>query len=205
MRGGYLAADTALHRLPAGAKLAGLALGSIALLPLQDPRLLALALALVLVPYAALGRRGMARLTQWAPLVPLLAIIGIIQALAETPAAALASVLRILAMVLMADLVTLSTRLDDMMEALGVVLRPLGAVGLDPRRLALAVALVLRFVPVLAASWRAREEAWRARSPRRPRLAVFAAFFAGALRGADQVAEALDARGFSSHRTRRRP
>jgi energy-coupling factor transporter transmembrane protein EcfT len=34
---------------------------------------------------------------------------------------------------------------------------------------------------------------------------VFAAFFAGALRSADQVAEALDARGFSSHRTRRRP
>ena len=205
MRGGYLAADTVLHRLPAGVKLAALGLGSLALLPLQDPRLLALALAAVLAPYAMLGRRGLSRLAQWAPLVPLLAIVGVIQALAETPAAALASILRILALVLMADLVTLSTRLDDMMAALGFVLRPLAVLGLDPRRLALAVALVLRFVPVLAQSWRAREEAWRARSPRRPRLPVFAAFFAGALRGADQVAEALDARGFSFLKDRRRP
>lgn len=205
MRGGYLSADTVLHRVAAGVKLAGLALGSIALLPLEDPRWLALALALVLAPYAMLGRRGIARLAQWTPLVPLLLVIGVIQALAETPAAALASVTRILAMVLMADLVTLSTRLDDMMAALGFVLRPLAVLGLDPRRLALAVALVLRFVPVLAQSWRAREEAWRARSPRRPRLPVFAAFFAGALRGADQVAEALDARGFCFTRDRRRP
>lgn len=206
MKGGYLARDSVLHRLPAGVKLVGLGVASVAILPLSDPRLLAVAFAAVLTVYGSLGRPGLARLRQWAPLVPLLILIGLLQAWTDSLAAAFASVLRIAVMVLLADLVTLSTRLEDMMDALGFILKPLAVFGLDARRLALAVALVLRFVPVLAASFQARAEAWRARSPRRPRLPVLAAFFAGALRSADQVAEALDARGFSNpaNRSRRR-
>ena len=206
MRGGYRARDSVLHRLPAGVKLIGLALASLALLPLGDPRLLALAFGTLLLVYASLGRAGLTRLRQWLPLVPVLALIGALQAWASALDMALASVLRILVMVLLADLVTLSTRLEDMMAAIGVALRPLAVFGLNPRRLALAVALVLRFVPVLASSFQARAEAWRARSPRRPRLPVLAAFLSGALKSADQVAEALDARGFSlppDHRSKR--
>lgn len=203
MKGGYLAMKSPLHRLPAGAKLIGLALVSIVILPVTDPRLLGLALAAVLAAYASLGRRGLARLFNWVPLLPLLLLIGVLQAWAVSVPAAASSVLRILVMVLIADLVTLSTRLEDMMDALGVVLRPLAVLGLDPRRLSLAVALVLRFVPVLAAQWQARTEAWRARSPRRPRLVLLVAFLAGALKSADQVAEALDARGFSQAKPRK--
>lgn len=204
MKGGYLTGDSLLHRLPAGVKLIGLALASIVILPVSDPRLLGLALAAVLAAYGSLGKRGVARLLHWLPLLPLLLLIGALQAWAVSASAAASSVLRILVMVLMADLVTLSTRLEDMMDALGVVLRPLSVFGLDPRKLALAVALVLRFVPVLAAQWQARTEAWRARSPRRPGLALLVAFLAGALKSADQVAEALDARGFS-HPPSRKP
>ncbi len=80
-------------------------------------------------------------------------------------------------------------------------LRPLGV---NPRKVALAAALVLRFVPVLAARWRAREEAWRARTRRRVPPRLVAAFLADVLRLADQVAESLDARGFDTAADRRR-
>ncbi|MFG1418224.1 energy-coupling factor transporter transmembrane protein EcfT [Xanthobacter sp. V0B-10] len=198
MIGGYLAGRSLLHRLPAGVKLAGLALLSMLLVPLEDPFLLAAALAVVLLVYAGFGRAGTARLLQWRPLLPVLALIGLLQLWAVSAEVAAASVLRILLMVLLADLVTLSTRLQDMMDALMAVLRPFERLGLDARRLSLAVALVLRFVPVLVAGWHGRAEAWRARSGRRPGLALVGAFFTGALKGADQVAEALEARGFSA-------
>lgn len=198
MIGGYLSGTSPLHRLPAGVKLIALAVLSILILPLTDPLLLALALAGIVMVYASFGRAGLDRIARWRSLLPLLAIIAVLQVWAASVEVAAASVLRIAVMVLLADLVTLSTRLQDMMDALAVPLRPLERFGLDPQRLSLAVALVLRFVPVLLETWRGREEAWRARSPRRPGLVLVGAFFSGALRAADQVAEALDARGFGT-------
>ena len=71
--------------------------------------------------------------------------------------------------------------------------------------MALAVALVLRFVPVLLMRWRAREEAWKARTHRRVPLRLVAAFVADILQFADGVAEALDARGFDVSTADRQP
>jgi biotin transport system permease protein len=75
------------------------------------------------------------------------------------------------------------------------LLRPLGV---NPRKMALAVALVLRFVPVLLTRWRAREEAWKARTRRRVPVRLVAVFLADILQLADRVAESLDARGFDA-------
>lgn len=202
MISGYLGGRTFLHRLPAGLKLAALAVLSLLILPLDDPRLLGCALAVTLAVYAGLGRPALARLGMLRPLLPLLALMVLLQAWSGDWtgagfAAGVASVLRILLMVLLADLVTLSTPLQQMMDVLETILTPLRPLGASPRKLALAVALVLRFVPVLLASWRGREEAWRARSTRRPSLALVPGFLAETLRLADHVAEALDARGFA--------
>lgn len=203
MIAGYLSGRSLLHRLPAGAKLIALAVLSVLIVPLDSPVLLAMALAGVLIVYCGFGRPGLRRLAQWRSLAPLLVVIFALQVWAASVEVAVASVLRICVMVLLADLVTLSTRMQDMMDALALPMRPLARFGLDPERIALAVALVLRFVPVLLDTWRGREEAWRARSPRRPGLALVGAFFSGALAMSDQVAEALDARGFGAPRRTR--
>jgi biotin transport system permease protein len=55
-------------------------------------------------------------------------------------------------------------------------------------------------VPVLLANWQARAEAWRARTGRRVSIRLVAPFVAETLRLADQVGEALDARGFDATR-----
>lgn len=202
MIAGYFSGRSLLHRLPAGVKLVALAVLSLLILPVTDPVVLAMVLAAVVIVYAAFGRPGLQRILAWRSLLPLLAVIFLLQAWAASLEVAVASVLRIVVMVLIADLVTLSTRLQDMMDALALPLRPLARFGVDPARFALAVALVLRFVPVLLDSWRGREEAWRARSPGRPGLVLVGAFFSGALAMADQVAEALEARGFGQPRER---
>ncbi|MGO4717156.1 CbiQ family ECF transporter T component [Bradyrhizobium sp. 2TAF24] len=196
MMGGYLARDTWLHRLPAGLKLVALAAVSLALLPVQDWRLLALCLAALVGLYAALGRAALQRLGLFRPLLPLLVIVGGLQGVFNQWQDGAVVVLRLLVMVLAADLVTMTTTMTALMDAVEPLFRLLRPFGVNARKIALAVALVLRFIPVLLANWRAREEAWQARSSRRVPLRIVVLFLAETLRLADHVAEALDARGY---------
>jgi len=191
-----LAPKTWLHRVPAGVKLVGLALLSVLLLPLGDWRILAGVLAIIAMVYAGFGRVGMARLKLLRPLLPLLAVVGGVQAASDGWNAGAVVIMRLLAMLLLADLVSMTTTMSALMEVLAPALRMLRPLGVNPRKMTLAVALVLRFVPVLLTRWRAREEAWKARTHRRIPPRLVAAFVADILQLADRVAEALDARGF---------
>lgn len=203
MMGGYLSSATWLHRLPAGLKLFIVAGMSIALLPVQDWRLLALCLALVTGIYGALGRDAVRRLGLLKPIVPLLVIIGGLQSFSSQWEDGASVVLRLLLMVLVADLITMTTTMSALMDAIEPLFRLLRPLGVNSRKIALSVALVLRFIPVLLDNWRAREEAWRARSQRRVPLRIVVLFLIETLRLADHVAEALDARGYG--RTRCQP
>ena len=142
------------------------------------------------------GGRPCRACTLLRPLLPFLLLIGALQVWFESWPAAVASTTRILLMILVASLVTLTTTMQTMVETLQPLMRPLRLAGINPRAPALAIALVIRFVPVLLASWQEREEAWRARTGRRASLRLIPAFVAETLRMADQIAEALDARGF---------
>lgn len=193
-----LAPKTWLHRVPAGFKLAGLALFSLLLLPVDDWRILAGVLAVVLVIYAGFGRAGLARLALLRPLIPLLVIVGCVQAFSSSWHAGVVISLRLLTMLLLADLVSMTTTMSALMDVLAPVFNLLRPLGINPRKMALAVALVLRFVPVLLTRWRAREEAWKARTHRRVPVRLVAVFLADILQLADRVAESLDARGFDT-------
>jgi biotin transport system permease protein len=193
---GYLAHPTWLHRVPAGVKLSLVAVASLAVLPVADPLALLAALGLTFLVYASLGRQAVSRLTLLRPLLPFFVLIGALQVWFESWPAAIASTTRILLMILVASLVTLTTTMQAMVGTLQPLMRPLRLAGINPRAPALAVALVIRFVPVLLASWQEREEAWRARTGRRASFRLIPAFVAETLRMADQIAEALDARGF---------
>ena len=194
-----------LHRVPAGVKLAGLALLSVLFLPVGDWRILAGALAAIAAVYAGFGRAGMARLVLLRPLLPLLVVIGGLQAAADGWNAGAVIVMRLMVMLLLADLVSMTTTMSALMEVLAPAFRVLRPLGVSPRKMALAVALVLRFVPVLMTRWRAREEAWKARTNRRIPPRLVAAFVADSLQLADRVAESLDARGFDTSAVDRQP
>jgi len=200
-----LAPPTWLHRVPAGVKLGGLAVFSLLLLSVGDWRLLAAALTIIAVVYIGLGLASIARLASLRPLLPLLAIVGGLQAASKGLNAGAVVTMRLLALLLLAELVSMTTSTGVMIEALTPLLGVLRPLGVNPRKVALAVALVLRFVPLLLTRWRAREEAWKARSHRRVPLRLVAAFVADILRLADRVAEALDARGFDAGPVHRHP
>jgi biotin transport system permease protein len=188
--------DIWAHRLPAGLKLAAMALATTGLFALRSPFWLALAAAAVVALYAtggaAFARTG-ARLLR--PLWPFVLVVGLWHLWSKDPTGGAVVLLRMLTAVALANFVTMTTRLSDMILVFQWLARPLGRLGLSPRRLALAVALTIRFIPVMLERLALISESWRARSPRRPRWRVIVPATLAALDDADRVAEALRARG----------
>ncbi len=203
MIGSYLYPPTWLHRVPAIVKLLLLLVSASFFLAVARWDLIVIAIVVALAAFASLGRRAIARLRNFSPLLPLLLFIYIAQWYVAGREAAAVSIGQLLLMVLLADLVTMTTTMQAMLEVLEPLFAPLARFGLSSRKIALAVALVVRFVPVLFELWARRSEAWRARTSRRPPLKLIGLFVADTLRMADNVAEALDARGFAAGRSAR--
>lgn len=188
--------ETWAHRWPAGLKLLALAGATLVLFLIHDPAVLAGALGGVLVLYALPGRvffrAGIARLRV---LWPFLAILGVWHVATATYLEGAQIILRLLASVGLANLVTMTTPLSEMIEVIRWLAGPLRRFGLQTRALELAIALVIRILPTLVENGQRLSDAWRARSARRPGWRVVVPFTLLALDDADHLAEALRARG----------
>lgn len=198
-----LATRTWAHGIAAGWKLLALALISLAVTPFDSVALMAALLVAVLGLYVSLGREAIGQIDRLRPLAPLLVILIGLHWWSGSLAAGIAMALRLLAMILLANAVTMTTRMDDMMDAVEPLLRPLGWFGVSPRAVALAVAMMLRFVPLVFALWEALGESWRARTGRRPGWRLLAPFCIQVLRLSHHTSEALAARGGAPRGTRR--
>ena len=103
--------------------------------------------------------------------------------------------LRMVTLIALANLVTMTTALSAMVELVRTMTAPLRRLGLPTHLLETAIPLVIRFTPVLIARAEGLAEAWRARSFRRPGWRLLLPLMLGALDDADHVSEALRARG----------
>ncbi len=187
---------TPWHGLPAGPKLLALCLWTLALTWVQVVPVALGACAAVAVLYlpggVAFVRQGLRLLK---PLWVFAVLVGGWHVVTGEIAQGAVILLRLAAAIAAANLVTLTTRLDTM---LAVVERALAVLRVPPlfrKRLALAVALVIRFTPVLAQKGSQLVLAWRARSARRPGWHLMVPFALTALDDAERVADAIRARG----------
>ncbi|MCK2219419.1 energy-coupling factor transporter transmembrane protein EcfT [Actinomadura sp. ATCC 31491] len=195
LTGAYVPKDSPMHRLPAGAKLAGLAVACTVVVLLRSPFALAGAAAVTAVLYA-LSRVGPA--AAWAQVRPVrwfAAALLAVQWVVAGPEAAAVTTTRVVLAVALAGLVTLTTRTSELMAALERLLAPARLAGLDPFRLSLLLSLTVRTVPVLAALAGRVRDAQRARGVERSLRAFAVPLVVSALRHADALGEALSARG----------
>ncbi|MFE6733458.1 energy-coupling factor transporter transmembrane component T family protein [Microbacterium sp. NPDC057650] len=184
-----------LHRLPAGAKLAGLALCAL-VLSLSRPgaleMLVVLSAASALYPLAGLPLSMLGEAwwrMRWVVLVLgglLWFFVGWEPAIVNTG--------RVVALVLLADLVTRTTRMGDLLAVLERVLRPFRRFGIEPETVALTISLAIAMVPVIAGLAEQVRDAQRARGVR---LGIRAALplLVLTMKHADDVGDALVARG----------
>jgi biotin transport system permease protein len=184
------------HGLPAGSKLLVLALVTLVLFPVQRLDVLSVALLAVIGLYLSLGRQasrfGLQLLRPLAWMLGLILLYHFVTGQAEV---GVRVSLRLLAMIGLANFVTMTSRLDDMIAVVQWLLRPLAALGVNTRVIGVAIAMVIRFAPALGQKGAALLESWRARSPRRAGWRIVIPLCLLALDDADHVAEALRARG----------
>ncbi|SEQ47511.1 energy-coupling factor transporter transmembrane component T [Thalassovita taeanensis] len=187
---------TPYHGWPTVAKLVGLCLFTLAVFYLDSVTVGAGVMGIVMLAYLVGGGLfAMQGLRMMRPVLWFVAIIMLWHLAVGRTAEGAVVILRLLAAVALANLVTMTTRLEDI---LAVVERALARLGVSPRlrrRLALSVALVVRFTPLLVQKGGALSEAWRARTHRRPGWRLVLPFALLAVDDAEQVAEALKARG----------
>ncbi len=191
----YLAQKSWLHRLPAGVKLLSLAAISLLLYPVEQPAILLGLLAVTLLAYVSLGSAALHQLLALKVLLPLFSLIFLLQWWSIGLAAAAVLVMRMLTLILLANLITLTTRMDDMMDAVMPLFSPLRLLGIDTRRIAFAVTLLIRFIPVLMAVVSHLLDAWKARGGGRKLWRLAIPLTIQSIRLSDNVAEALAARG----------
>lgn len=188
--------ETWAHRVRPGVKLALLAVWTLGIFWLQTPLTMALAFAAVLGLVASGGGVFLARsVVILRPLWPFIVLVGLWHLWTEDAPRGVVIVLRLVAAVMAANFVTMTTRLSDMIAVIERLARPLARLGLSPKVLALSMALVIRFVPVMGERLDQITEAWTARARRKPRWRVLVPTTLAALDDADHVAEALRARG----------
>jgi biotin transport system permease protein len=103
--------------------------------------------------------------------------------------------LRLVTVILLAMLVTLTTRVSEMVHVIERALSPLERLGVQTGKVSLAISMTLRFIPLLIQVGNEVREAQRARGLERNMLALAVPMLVRALRTAEQTAEAIDARG----------
>ena len=192
----YRPGTSLLHRTPAGLKVLLLMLVSLTITVAGSaPWALPLAVAVVVAGYwlAGFGVRELTRqvfVVRWLVLFMLVA-----QILFLPPLLAVGNTARVLAVVVLAALVTLTTRIPDLLDAIDRALQPLRRVGVNSAAIGLLLAMTITTIPVIAGFAATIREAQRARGVK-VRLTTFAVpLLVMSLKHADDLADALAARG----------
>lgn len=192
----YVKRDSAVHRMPALPKL-GLVVAFIVVATIFARTIptAAVALAVALCGYAVARIPFKVAVAQLLGAVPLLAFIAVIQGLTGDWELGAMLFLQILACVIAATLLTLTTRVSDLMNAFDRLLAPLGRIGLPVATISLAMSLTLRLVPLQVQAVREVLDARRARGASASATAFGVPVIIRTIRRSRAMSDALLARG----------
>ncbi|MEY9210650.1 energy-coupling factor transporter transmembrane protein EcfT [Thermobifida halotolerans] len=190
----YVPGTSLPYRMTAGGKLLVLLAVITVLLVLGNPWVsLGAAVAVVLL-YAVFGLAG----HLWhafRPVLLFLAAVGVFHVLFNDVETAVRVCAQLAAAVLLAGLVTRTTRVSEMLDLFERLARPLRVVGVRSERVALVLALTIRCVPLVAESWRSSREAYMARGLRGGAHRMVVPVIVNLIRSSEALGAAMNARG----------
>jgi biotin transport system permease protein len=199
----YISSPTWFHHVPASLKLVFLATASVLLLPADDIGLLGASCLAFTAGFVSLGPPGRRRFWRLVKTAGLLAVlIGASQFVfwsselrpVEAGQVALISALRLLSLILLADLVSVTTTTVAMLNAIRRFLSPLETIGLSVQRLAIGVGLMVRMAGLLRERLALVSQAIQARTGKRSGVKAVAPLIRQLGPLNRQLAEALYAR-----------
>lgn len=194
--GFYVDADTIIHRIPAAVKFLVL-IGFILVTSLAVHTIgwaaLSLALPLALFPIARVPFR--VALGQLAPPLYLLVALAVFQWWQKDFTEAAIMFLTIYAAISAAVLLTLTTKVSEMMDSLDRAVAPLGRLGVPVENITLAMSLTIRLLPLMLGTVVEVLDARKARGATASLTAFGTPVINRSIRRARAMGEALQARG----------
>ncbi|SDO92532.1 biotin transport system permease protein [Nakamurella panacisegetis] len=191
----YRPGSTPLHRWAAGPKLAGLLGVGVATVLLTGP-VAATGGFLAMLAVAASARIGVGRaLRSLLPVLVAAALLAAYHLWQDDWRNAVELSLDLLTLALAATVLTATTPLDGMLDAIAGGLRPLRRFGVDPERIGLAFALMIRSVPEILLIASQTRAAAIARGVQRDPRALLTPTVIRVVARARQTGDALIARG----------
>lgn len=196
MLGLYLHRDSPVHALPAGWKLTALAVMATGLFFVANPVAIGAGLAAALLLFRLARLPMKAAFGQIRPLLPVLFLLFAVQGLLVGWEAGAVVAGRLALLVLLAALVTLTTRASAMIDTLERGLGWLRPLGVNAGKASLMLTLTIRLIPVLLDLAREIRMAQQARGVEHSALALLVPLMVKTMRMADQLGDALEARGY---------
>ena len=190
----YSDLPTWLHGVPAGVKLAFLALLGTGVFFTHELSVLLGSAACCVLIFASLGKASARAKPLLIGLLVASGLIGLFHLYMQQPMVGAVSVLRLLSTTLMGITLTLTTRYTDLLGVLEWLLAPLRRFGVAPERLSLQVALMLRFTEHFFIVWRRLDEAHRLRTGKVGGFKILAPLTIHMLVAARRVADTLHLR-----------
>lgn len=192
----YREGNSLLHRAPAGAKVLAFMIIALAItLSADNPLTVSVAAALAIIGYLAAGLGLRTLLAQIHVVRWVIVIMLVTQAIFLPPLVAVTNTGRVLAVIVLAALITLTTRIPALLDATEHALGPLRRIGVDPARIGLLLGMTITTIPVIMAIATRIRDAQRARGvPVRPATFVVPLLILS-LKHSDDLADALAARG----------
>jgi biotin transport system permease protein len=193
--GVYRPGTSVLHRTPAGGKLVGLAVISVVTVALgsvaTSAAALGLALGLLLVARARVGRV----LRTMRGLLIMLALLAAYQTWQQGWERAFTVVGALVALILLAHVLSVTTPVDVMVDTITRALEPLRRFGVNPELVALSFSMMIRGIPLLFEIARETRQAARARGLDRSPRAFLTPLVIRMIAHARMTGDALHARG----------
>jgi biotin transport system permease protein len=184
-----------LHRMPAGIKLAALAVAALALsLYPHDAWSVGIVLSAVCALYLVAGLPPRVLWTEIWRLRWLVLVLAAALWIFLGPLVAWINTARVVALVLLAALLTITTAMGDLLDVLRRMLAPFRRFGLDVDAVSMTISLTITMIPVVAGFAEQIRDAQRARGVRLGIRGVVP-LLVRTLRHADDVGDALAARG----------
>ena len=191
----YRPGASVVHRTPAGVKLtifAALAIG-LSAYP-HDARSIGVTLVGVCALFVLARLPLRVLIAEVWRLRWLVLVLGAALWIFASPLVAWISTARVVSLVLLASLLTLTTRMGDLLAVLHRLLLPLRRLGVDADAVAMTTSLTVTMIPVVASFAQEVRDAQRARGVRLGMRGVVP-LLVRTLRHADDVGDALAARG----------
>lgn len=185
---------TWLHAVPAAIKLLCLALLGVGVFASAQTTPLLVSAELCGLIFVSLGRATLRAKPLLLGLVFACVLIGLFHLYMQQPQIGLASVLRLWSTTLMGIALTITTRHTDLLRVFEWLLSPLRHLGMQPERLSLQVALMLRFTEHFFIVWRRLDDAHRLRTGQAGGFKILAPLTIQMLVAARRVADTLHVR-----------